>query len=131
MKFSQAIQRKIDVKVAVYIEEASFQYGMELVDLTRILGILLDNSIEECETHEKAFLEMTIRAKEGMISYAIKNTIRTGHKFEHLLEGKSDKDGHSGRGLNIIKKIVEIYPEVSLNTYFDENWFQQNLNIIR
>lgn len=130
MKFFQAIQRKINIKVSVHIEETAFQYGMELVDLTRILGILLDNSIEECESQEKAFLEMTIRAKEGMVAYSIKNTIRTGHKFEHLLAGKSDKDGHGGRGLKIIKKIVETYPEVSLNTYFDESWFQQNLNIV-
>lgn len=31
------------------IEQDEFGYGMELVDLTRIPGIFLDNSIEECE----------------------------------------------------------------------------------
>lgn len=104
---------------------------MELVDLTRVSGILLDNAIEECELQEKGFLEMAIRAKEEIVSYSIKNTIRSGHSFEHLLAGKSDKEGHGGRGLRFIKKIVETYPEVSLNTYFDEEWFQQNLNIGR
>ncbi len=161
MKCMQASQRGIAVKLSVQVKQDEFGYGMELVDLTRILGILLDNSIEECENGRDAFIpagnepsgceadiwqmprgsdtplqatghwiEIDIRTQRGRVSYSIKNSIRKGHDFGHMIEQKSDKSGHKGRGLKIIRNILEGYPNITLNTLVDKEIFRQTLNLI-
>lgn len=130
MKCMQALQKGITIKLAVNIEQDEFGYGMEFVDLTRILGILLDNSIEECEGEESAFIEMSIRAQNKMVSYSMKNSIRQGHGFGHMAEQKSDKAGHEGRGLKIVRNILQIYPDAALNTFVDKEVFRQTLNLM-
>lgn len=133
MKCMQASKRGITVKLSVQIEQDEFGYGMELVDLTRILGILLDNSIEECENAEEAeghWIEISIRTQRGRVSYSIKNSIRKGHDFGHMIEQKSDKSGHKGRGLIIIRNILEGYPNITLNTLVDKEIFHQTLNLV-
>lgn len=133
MKCMQASKRGITVKLSVQVKQDEFGYGMELVDLTRILGILLDNSIEECENGQDAegyWIEISIRTQRGRVSYSIKNSIRKGHDFGHLIAQKSDKSGHKGRGLKIIRNILEGYPNITLNTLVDREMFQQTLNFI-
>lgn len=133
MKCMQAFKRGITVKLSVQVKQDEFGYGMELVDLTRILGILLDNSIEECENGwdaEGYWIEISIRTQRGRVSYSIKNSIRKGHDFGHMIEQKSDKSGHKGRGLKIIRNILEGYPNITLNTLMDKEIFHQTLNLV-
>ena len=47
LKLSQAMQRQILVSLGVHILPEQFDFGLDLIDLTRIMGILLDNAIEE------------------------------------------------------------------------------------
>jgi len=129
MKCTQAFQRGIAVKLIVRVEELEFFYGMELVDLTRILGILLDNAMEECENVQDAWMEIGIRTQSGRVSYSIKNSIRKGHDFGHMTEQKSDKAGHTGRGLIIVRNILQGYPFATLNTLADKEIFRQTLNL--
>lgn len=129
MKCMQAFQRGIPVRLAVHIEQDKFYYGMELVDLTRILGILFDNAIEECENEQNAFIETGIRTQDNRVSYSIKNSIRQGHDFGHMPRQKSDKTGHKGRGLKIVRNILQGYPDVTLNTLIDKGVFRQTLNL--
>ncbi len=133
MKCMQASKRGIMVKLSLQVKQDEFDCGMELVDLTRILGILLDNAIEECENGQQTegyWIEISIRTQKGRVSYSIKNSIRKGHDFGHMIEQKSDKSGHKGRGLKIIRNILEGYPNVTLNTLVDREIFHQTLNLV-
>lgn len=129
MKFSQILRKKVHLDFSMAVEKNEFRYGMELVDLTRILGILMDNAMEECEGSENGCISVKILMKEAGISYTIKNSIRPDHDFSHFVNGKSDKEGHMGRGLKIVKRILEGYPRVNLNTVVDKDVFIQNLTI--
>lgn len=129
LKFSRIVRKKVHLDFDIAIEENQFRYGMELVDLTRILGILLDNAMEECEGLKESCIAIKIMIKEAGISYTIKNTVRPDHDFSHLVIGKSDKEGHMGRGLKIVKRILEGYPEVNLSTVVDKDIFIQNISI--
>lgn len=129
MKLYQAHSANLNIKVFIDINEEEFRVGMELMDVTRILGILIDNAIEECSNQEMPFLELGIRSHNNHVSYSLKNSVRSGRNFDNMRLGKSDKEGHSGRGLKIVKEIVDGYQGVELNTYFDDKIFLQILNI--
>lgn len=47
-----------------------------------------------------------------------------------MIEQKSDKSGHKGRGLKIIRNILEGYPNITLNTLVDKEIFHQTLNLV-
>jgi hypothetical protein len=129
MKLFQAFNLNENISLHIQIHEDLFFLGMDIIDLTRTLGILMDNAFEECEGVPDAYIEINIRNQKGMVSYSIKNSLRTNHKFDHMTTGKSDKEGHCGRGLHIVKEIVDSYPQTTLNTYYDKEQFLQSLNI--
>lgn len=129
MKLFQAFNLNESVSLHVQINEALFFMGIDIIDLTRILGVLMDNAFEECEGVPDSYIEINIRNQKGLISYSIKNSLRADHKFDHMTMRKSDKAGHSGRGLQIVKEIVDSYPQATLNTYYDKEQFLQSLNI--
>lgn len=129
MKLFQAFNLNENISLHIQIDKDSFFLGMDIIDLTRILGILMDNAIDECENIPDSHININIRNQENLVSYSIKNSIRANHKFDHMIMGKSDKTGHSGRGLQITKEIVASYPQVMLNTYYDKEEFRQSLNI--
>lgn len=129
MKLFQAFNINVNISLNIEIDEDLYFLGMDIMDLTRILGILMDNAIDECENNLKSYISINIRNKKNLVSYSIKNSVRADHKFDHMIMRKSDKIGHNGRGLQIVKEIVDSYPQVMLNTYYDKEEFRQGLNI--
>lgn len=129
MKLFQAFNLNVNISLNIQIDEDLFFLGMDIIDLTRILGIFMDNAIDECENLPDSHININIRNQENLVSYSIKNSVRAGHQFEHMILRKSDKIGHSGKGLQIVKEIVDSYPQVMLNTYYDKADFRQSLNI--
>jgi len=132
-KISQAVERNIDVSLDVSVQCTSFESAtelpMEFVDLVRILGILLDNSIEECMLFSDGSIHIKISQNDEMISYMIKNTIRSEIKEKGIKSGISTKGKNKGNGLIIVRSIIENYDFVSLNSYFHEDSFVQNIVI--
>jgi signal transduction histidine kinase len=101
-----------------------FEYDIDLsteihvsdVDMTIIMGNLLDNAIEAClDVEEKRrYINLDIACGYGKIDILIKNSIdgKVDIASNHLQTIKKDKENH-GYGLNNIRKIVEKY-----NGYF-------------
>ena len=129
MKLFQSFNLNENISLHIQIDKDLFFLGMDIIDLTRILGIFMDNAIDECENNPDSHININIRNQENLVSYSIKNSVRSGHKFDHMILRKSDKTGHSGRGLQIVKEIVDSYPQVMLNTHYDKLEFRQSLNI--
>ncbi|MCL2400810.1 MAG: GHKL domain-containing protein [Defluviitaleaceae bacterium] len=133
-KISQAVERSIDVDLDIttqfsspkYIEYAG-ELSFEFIDLVRILGILLDNAIEECMEISEGTIHIKISQNDEMTSYMIKNTIRKEIKGNGIKLGESTKGKGRGNGLVSIRNIIEKYDFVVLNSYFSENYFVQNL----
>lgn len=86
------------------------------VDMTIIMGNLLDNAIEACLNVEdkSRYINLDIVCGYGRIDIMMKNS--SNDKMEiinnHIQSGKKDKDNH-GYGLDNIKKTVGKY-----NGYF-------------
>ncbi|WP_459761828.1 GHKL domain-containing protein [Alkaliphilus crotonatoxidans] len=129
LKLSHAYNIKENISLEIKLNENDFNLGIDIIDLTRILGILLDNAIEECINTHNGYIEMIIRSNETMTSYIIKNTITNEKMREGIQKNRSTKEGHSGIGLKIVDMIINEYPSVALNSCVNDDVFIQSLNI--
>lgn len=130
LKLSQAISKKISVHLDLHIQAEYFQPGMEIIDLTRILGILLDNAMEEAEKLEKAWIELKISNNEELISYVVKNPAAEETRRNGIHIGLSSKGKGRGNGLIIVQQLLKQYPSASLNSCLTEDKFVQSLNLV-
>ena len=129
LKLSQMIQCKVDVSFHVNILPEHFSLGMDLIDLTRVLGILLDNAMEEASGTEDGFVDIQINGDERGCSYTIKNSITETTKYQGIHCGRTTKGEGHGNGLLIVKKITAQYKNVVMNSYIQNYTFIQSLNI--
>lgn len=129
LKLSQAVQRQVPVSLRVSILPEQFQLGMELIDLTRILGILLDNAIEEAAKIPGGMVEVQIAGNQTACSYTIKNPITERTKSSGIHPGRTTKGTGHGRGLLIVRQIMNQYSCAVLNSCMQDLQFIQSLNI--
>ena len=129
LKLSQALQRQVQVSISIHILPEQFQLGMDLIDLTRVLGILLDNAIEEAEQMDEGIVNVQISGNETACSYIIKNSITNRTKCCGIHPGKTTKGAGHGQGLLIVRQILEQYHNATLNSCMHGNQYIQSLNI--
>ena len=122
------IQKKgIDFQMEVMypVEET----GMKPIDLSRALGILLDNAIEAVE-HIQGDIFLVISAQANGIHIILDNTVDQDIDISKIYEdGYSTKGRGRGTGLPSLRKILEKYPETSLITEIKSGRFIQKISI--
>ena len=124
------IQKKgIDFRMEVMypVEET----GMKPLDLSRALGILLDNAIEETEkTGGK--ISLVVSEQQDTVHIIVENTIEQEVDLSRIYEeGYSTKGSGRGNGLPGLRKILQKYPGASLMTECENGTFIQRLAIMR
>lgn len=118
-KMAVAEQGQIKTKVNI---EYPHNTNIRSVDLTTILGNLLDNALEAADTapEELRFLNLTIRRINTMLIIKVENGY--GHapaeKGGKLTTSKSDKDSH-GWGLKSVQTAADRYDGVITTDYKD------------
>ncbi len=130
LKVSQAIQQEIAVRLETAIVPEHFQTGMDIIDLTRILGILLDNAMEETVRIPGGVLDIRVACSEGGCSYVIKNPVTKMTENMGIRAGSTEKGSGHGHGLNIVRELLAQYPHASLNSVLRNGTFVQSLNLI-
>ncbi|MGL5152422.1 MAG: sensor histidine kinase, partial [Clostridium sp.] len=109
----------IDVEVLEEIEE----FNINTIHLCRILGILLDNAIEEVIHCEFKKIRFAIIKKMDKVIIVVINNCRKSvppiHKI--LKEGFSTKGNERGIGLSNLKSILSNYPKAIIETKVTDN----------
>lgn len=116
LKISQALNHKIKVQLDIYMIPETFQLGMDIIDLTRILGILFDNAIEETLKISEGTIYLKISNADTHCSYTIKNPITKQTQQTGIHMGQSSKGTGRGKGLKIVHQLLKQYPTSTLNT---------------
>ncbi|MGC6768281.1 sensor histidine kinase [Enterococcus sp. LJL128] len=83
--------------------------NMEMLDLVRILGILLDNALESAIEHPKPTVRMSIVDDGTSIIFIIANTTVNQKALSIIAEGTTTKGGYHGLGLSIVREILIKY----------------------
>ena len=130
---SSKIITALDLNLNVHIEinEIIDSISVDIIDICRVLGILLDNAIESASFTESKNFNIAVIKTNNCIIFIISNSFSEQiHSVSKLYdEGFSTKGKNRGIGLNIAKDTIEDYPNVLLNTEIEDNLFKQELII--
>lgn len=121
-----------NIKSNIYINKNIDDLGkISNFDFINIIGILLDNAIEECETmgNDAQVLISVEDNKYGLI-VTIANTFKTKPIISQIFkQGFSTKGDNRGIGLYDLSKIISKNSNIILNTQIKDEFFIQELNI--
>lgn len=104
--------------------------GMDVWDLTRCLGILIDNAVEAALDTERPWVEIVLLAQDGRISLRISNPYAGPVDSERMWrEGWSTRGAGRGLGLAGYQRILERYSNASPCTSWRSGVFTQELTV--
>ena len=134
-KYHKAEELNIKMNFEVFLDLTTL--NIKTYDLSRILGILLDNAIEASSKCEEKIINITIRKdnKANRQLFVIENTysnksVDTDRIFEKGYTSKVEEDNKShGLGLWEVRKILNKNNNLSLFTSKDNKFFKQQLEI--
>jgi len=104
------------------------------VEITRILGILLDNAIDACLLTDNPELDFALVSFEDHIEFIIKNNISNESTIDLnkiYQTGYTTKAKHGGLGLSTVRKIIDVHPNLFLQTKIDDNFFTIIITILK
>ena len=128
-KFLKARDKKIVFNVEVP-EEIQVE-GMSLLDFLTIVSILCDNAIEASVEASQPHVSIAFLKNGEQETFIIENSIKEESIdiSEIFSFGASSKGEERGVGLYTVMKIVESYPNASLNTTCQNQVFRQVLTV--
>ncbi|MGX7195797.1 sensor histidine kinase [Enterococcus olivae] len=105
---------------------------LDPVVLVRIIGILLDNAIEELEQLQHGQLEVALLKIETDILLLIQNTVRPTIEPLHQLKsaGFSTKGTSRGLGLSTVDELISQSSSLLLETKITPQHFTQKITIL-
>lgn len=130
-KYFLATEKSITMSFSIFSDLSDINSNM--YELSRILGILLDNAIEAAEETENKLIDIEIKSTKTKHVFNINNSfkdknISTTKIFE---KGYSTKNRNSGLGLWNVHKILSKNTNLDLYTSIENQMFSQQLTIYR
>lgn len=130
-KYNEAEENGIKVNLTFLLDLNDIH--MKIYEFARILGILLDNSIEAASDCEEKILNVVFRndSKNNRNIILIENTYTNKDvNIEDIFKkGTTGKENHTGLGLWEIRQILNKNNNINLHTSKNEQYFSQQLEI--
>lgn len=128
-KLIYAMETKIETRIE--ITEFIENIAIDILDLSRILGIFLDNAIEAAREVSDRELTLCIFYKEKNLHIIVQNTsVPPPFPIANLaLQAVSSKGENRGMGLYQVSLILKDYFNINLRTEYKKNYFTQELII--
>lgn len=113
-------------------EKVTFSQNLNALNLIRVLGILLDNAIEELERLEEGELEVALFQIQSDTIIMIQNTVQRPMLPLHQLkqQGFSTKGEKRGFGLSTVDDIISQSSSLLLETTINPHGFMQKMTIL-
>ena len=130
VKIIHAQELGIDV-VLDMVEEINY-IDMDIIDLCRSLGIILDNAIDAALESEQKSINIGFIKKNKSIIMVVTNTFKGQiNSISKLFnQGFSTKGNNRGLGLSNLKEILSKYKFISLDTYVENERFVQEITVL-
>ncbi|MBU3156324.1 GHKL domain-containing protein [Clostridium estertheticum] len=122
-----------EINVFIDIMEPIEDINIDIIDICKILGIILDNAIEASGDCENPIIKFAIiNKKRSVIIIVINQCLENTPPIYKLFEKEfSTKGKNRGLGLNNLKEIINSYNNVSLDTSIKDNEFIQNIEVLK
>lgn len=123
--------QEMGVDVSIEVMEPIIKMSMDIIDLSRSVGILLDNAIEAALKCDKPFIKLALINKENSVLMIIVNgTPKDTPPIHKIYErGFSTKGENRGLGLYNLKQILGKYNTIFLDTVIENGEFSQALEV--
>ena len=122
--------KKADVTIDLEVLYEVRGIAIDTSDLMRIMGILLDNAIEEAQTTATKNVSVVILSEDDKTTIIVKNDISNNVDMSNIWKnGYSTKGKNRGLGLSSYQKILNNYDNVCCETKIDGKQFIQILII--
>ncbi|GFP74428.1 sensor histidine kinase [Clostridium fungisolvens] len=122
---------KEDVKVSLMTIGEIKECHISEVEFSRVMGIILENALEETLRCDDKKLEIFVEAIGSDLNITVANTFKREELDMDKIynKGYSTKGENRGLGLYILKSIVDKNLNMTLNTFINEGMFTQDLYI--
>jgi two-component system sensor histidine kinase AgrC len=123
---------ELDIAINIEVPDVIEAIDINIIDLTRIIGIIIDNAIEASTEIEERQLNMALlKRKDDSVLIIVENRANTNAiNMNHIFEADySTKDAHSGMGLTTVRKILNDYSNITMNTRIENDFFIHELDI--
>jgi two-component system sensor histidine kinase AgrC len=124
VKFAHALSKDVELKID--IAEPVNEIPINYMDLCRIVGIMIDNAVEELLSgnYERKLIKFGILLEEGDVLIICTNACKTLPNVENIFtKGYTTKRLSKGLGLYNLKKISEKYDNIFITAYPKDNEF--------
>ena len=132
-KYHKAEELNIKINLTVLLDLNTI--NMKIYEFTKILGILLDNSIDAAKECEEKIINITFRNDEinNRQLLIIENTyLDKDINIDKIFEkGETSKENHTGLGLWEIRKILKRNNNLNLHTSKTDKYFTQQFEIYK
>ncbi len=121
-----------NINISVEITEQIDHINMNIVELSRCIGIIMDNAIEASEFVDNPTIQIAFIKNEKPILLVFMNKCsKDTPKVHKLFENHySTKGRKRGIGLTTLKEITEKTDHVFLDTFINNQYFIQKLEIL-
>ncbi|MDK9872749.1 quorum-sensing sensor histidine kinase AgrC [Staphylococcus sp. IPLA37011] len=131
-KILQAQEKNI--RISIEVPEIIEKIEMPIINLSRVIGILLDNAIEASEkiVDDPLIRIAFIKNEDDSVMFIVMNKCDTDMPRVHTLfqENFSTKGKNRGLGLSTLKELTDTTSNVLLDTTIDNNYFIQKVEIL-
>ncbi|WP_459480279.1 sensor histidine kinase [Clostridium saccharoperbutylacetonicum] len=123
--------QELGIDVFIDIMDDITRIDMDIVDLCRTVGILIDNAIEAALTSTNRSLKVALVNKHNSTIIVIINSCpeNTPPIYKLFQKGFSTKGQNRGLGLSSLKELISHYNNISLDTIIENGEFIQKLEI--
>lgn len=120
------------INISVEVADEITEINMPIIDLSRVLGIIMDNAIEASLSVEEPMIQIAFIQTDVSVLIIIMNKAPDNLPKLHTLfkEGYSTKGDNRGIGLSTLKEITDSTDNVLLDTTIDNQYFIQKLEIL-
>ena len=128
-KIIQAQEKRIPISIEV--PDEIDRIDMNTVELSRIIGIIVDNAIEASENLEEPLINIAFIDNEESVTFIVMNKCSDDiPKILELFEqGFSTKGDNRGLGLSTLKELTDSNENVLLDTVIENGYFVQKVEI--
>lgn len=124
IKYSLSIDKKLSTIDFIELEENT------IVDICKIIGIFIDNAIEEVEKLSTKNIEISLFTDYNKLNIKVSNNYKNIIDIEKIFEsGYTTKGENHGYGLTLVKKIIEKSQVLENITEINKKTFSQLLII--
>lgn len=129
-KVSDMIKKELDFTISIDKSNRISEHNIDLLDLSRVIGIIIDNAMEASELSDSKKLFINVLENKCSTEIVVSNSFSGDINISNLNKrGYSTKGSRRGTGLYNAEQILLKYENANIFTSINHNMFFQKIEL--